>query len=814
MANRAAEATSDVPPNAAKRRRIRKLRLLGIVAVLAVLGLASFTYGLISAVASEIPRLDPARRRVVRDGYIYASNRKTILAVLRGAESRVRVGYDQISPYMKQAIVATEDKRFFEHRGIDIHGIVRALWADITHQELIEGGSTITQQFIKNTYIRNERSIARKLKEAALAWQLESGKHRWTKKKILTAYLNTIYFGNGAYGVQRAARAYFGHSALKLTLPEAALLAGIPADPGRYDPIANPAEARARRDVVLRAMLRQNKITEAQYRAAGRAPLPREVRLPYARGQAQYFTNYVKQQLVDTYGSEDVFGGGLRVVTSIDLAVQRIARESISRWLPDENGPSAALVAIDPRDGRVLAMIGGRSYRKSQFNLAVQGERQPGSAFKPFVLATALEQGISPNTRFDSKPITIPYDDKLWAVENYEGSYLGRVDLATATVVSDNAVYAQLTRVVEPRAVAATAHRLGITSPLDDYLAIGLGGEAVNPLEMARAFSTFANGGRRIDGSITGNRARAILSVDGRENRTIGRPRMSANNAAILTSVLERAARSGTGRRAQLADGRPVAGKTGTTENYGDAWFVGYTPQLAAAVWVGYPDRLRPMTTEFEGGPVAGGTYPALIWKSFMERALTYLGEPAESFPAPSYPGDQSQQLAFRDGHYALDNTGFCQETIEVVYFSGSEPARKANCRENEVDVPNVVGQSVAAATARLRAQPLTPVFIYKPAAPRQRLNVVLDQFPRRGRLSSFDDVKIVLAKPLHGVVPRLTGLNPSEARERIARVKLRLRLTGARVPANSYRARIVRQTPRAGVAAAPGMTVTVVVRS
>ena len=800
---------------APKRRRLRKLRLLALLLVLGVLGLASFTYGLISAVAGEIPQLDPASRHVERDGYIYASDGRTVLAVLRGDESRVLVGYDQISDFMKQAIVAVEDKRFFEHRGVDIHGIVRAIWADVTRQKIVEGGSTITQQFVKNTFVHSQRSIARKLKEAALAWQLEQ---HWSKEKILTAYLNTIYFGNGAYGVQRAAYGYFGHSALRLTLPEAALLAGIPADPSLYDPIANPAMARLRRDVVLKDMLDQNKISPAQYRAASRAPLPKDVVLPYARGEAQYFTNYVKQQLVDRYDPETVFGGGLLVVTSIDLGVQRLARKAISQWLPDPNGPSAALVAIDPRDGRVLAMIGGRSYRQSQFNLAVQGERQPGSSFKPFVLAAALKQGISPDTTFVSKPVTIPYDNKLWSVQNYEGEYLGTIDLATATAASDNAVFAQLTRLVEPEKVGRIAHDLGITSPLDNYLAIGLGGEAVNPLEMARAFSTFANGGTRIDGAITGDRPRAILSVHGAPGPDANAPRpwtaLSANDADILTSMLERVVTGGTGHRAQLADGRPVAGKTGTTENYGDAWFVGYTPQLAVAVWVGYPNALRPMTTEYEGGPVAGGTYPALIWKAFMEKALPHLHDEPESFPQPSYPGDQTERLALRDGHYALDNTGYCRHTVDIVYFVGAEPARKADCKPNEVDVPSVVGEPLARATTRLRQQPLTPVLIYKPAAPRQPLNVVLGQIPAGGTLSSFDEVRLVLAKPLHGVVPRLVGLNPTAARARASALHLRVRLRGDSVPANSYRARIVEQSPRAGVAAAPGMTVTLTVRA
>ncbi|MFN2467746.1 MAG: PBP1A family penicillin-binding protein [Gaiellaceae bacterium] len=778
-----------------------------------MLGLASFTYGLMSAIAGEIPKLDETRRQgVQKDGFIYASDGKTVLAVLRGTESRILVSSRQIAPTIKHAIVAVEDKRFFDHSGIDVRGIFRAAWADLRHQKVVEGGSTITQQFIKNAYVERSRSIARKLKEALLARQLEQ---RWSKERILTAYLNTIYFGNGAYGIQRAAKTYFGHGASKLTWAEAALLAGIPADPSRYDPVASPAEARRRRELVLRKLYEQGTITLSQRAAANRAALPRpdRVHLPVAVGQAQYFTNYVKQQLVDRYGSGRVFGGGMRVVTSIDFGLQEIARESISEWLPDADGPSAALVAIDPRDGRVLAMIGGRSFRESQFNLAVQGERQPGSAFKPFVLAAALEQGISPETTFDSEPVTIPYDGKLWAVRNYENSYLGRIDLATATIASDNAVYAQLTHVVSPREVSRTARKLGVTSPLDDYLAIGLGGEAVNPLEMARGFASFANGGRRVDGSRTGDRPRAVLSINGKENEPKPVEVMSANNAAVLNGILQRVVTGGTGTRAQLADGRPVAGKTGTTENYGDAWFVGYTPQLAVAVWVGYPDTLRPMLTEYYGRPVAGGTFPARIWKTFAERALAHLREEPASFPGAEYVSAEPRRLALRREGWAFDNTGHCRNTIEVAYFTDREPLRQANCKPNEVDVPRVVGKPLELAEQRLRAQPLTPVLIYKPAAPRQRLGIVLRQFPAGGTLSSFDEVKLVLAKPLHGVVPGLVGLPLGTARQRLRRLHLRPRVRMLERVLDPDAARVVSQAPGPGVAAAPGMPVRLAVR-
>ena len=358
--------------------------------MLFVLVVAAFSFGMMTAVASEIPQLDPARNRPQVDSVIYASNGYSVLAVLRGEESRVLVTDQQIAPIMKQAIVSVEDKRFYEHNGVDVRGIGRALWQDVRNQSVVEGGSTITQQFVKNAYVRNERTIARKVREAALAWQLEQ---RWSKERILIAYLNTIYFGNGAYGIQQAARVYFDESANELTLPQAALLAGLPADPSRYDPVQHPGAARSRRSHVLAQLEEQGKITRGERRRAEAAPLPppEDVRLPGTQGPAPYFVNYVKDQLVAKFGGERVFGGGLKVTSTIDLKLQQQASQAIAGVLADPDGPAAALVAIDPRDGAVKAMVGGTNFRKSQFNLATQAERQPGSSFKPIVLATALQ---------------------------------------------------------------------------------------------------------------------------------------------------------------------------------------------------------------------------------------------------------------------------------------------------------------------------------------------------------------------------------------------------------------------------------------
>jgi penicillin-binding protein 1A len=723
----------------------------------------SFAYGLVSSIASELPQLEPGKeRRTERLGYIYASDGKTVLAVLRGSENRIVVDSDQISPVMKQAIVAVEDRRFWEHRGVDIQGMVRAVWADIRSQDLVQGGSTITQQFVKNQYTQQERTVSRKLKEAALAWQLEQ---RWSKDRILTAYLNTIYFGNGAYGIEMAARVYFDKHAKDLTLPESALLAGLPASPGAYDPAANPGAAKVRRTTVLRLMLEQGLITATDYREADEAPLPRaeEIGLPGDKGRVGHFAEYVKQQLVPYYGSGNVFGGGLKVYTSIDLELQRIAHEAIEKWLPDPKGPSAALVAIDPRDGRVMAMYGGASFKKSQFNLAVQGQRQTGSSFKPFVLATAVEQGISPSSVLTSEPTVINLGDKLWSVHNYEGAYLGPIDIEDATIYSDNSVYAQLTAQVGPKNVADMAHRLGITRRLKDYFAIGLGVEAVSPLEMARAFATLANGGERVDGSVLGNEPRAVLRVeDGSRadsNDVDPKKVVDPNDAAIVNSILQEVVTEGTGTRAALDD-RPVAGKTGTTENYGDAWFVGYTPQLAVAVWVGYADRLQPMETEFRGDPVAGGTLPALIWQAFTKRALAYLEEPPESFPYPSYQSVVPLQVVNRNDEVLLDN-GNCREAREMLFFVGSGPDDKAPCKENEVDVPDVVGLRVDDAKAQLYSMPLTAKIVWRTPRLGEKLGRVTDQKPRSGTLSSWSTVRIYVPRAANGRVPSVVGPRP-----------------------------------------------------
>jgi penicillin-binding protein 1A len=784
------------------------------VLLLALLSATSFTFGLVTAIAGEIPALDPAyQAKIEKDGYIYANDGRTILAVLRGKESRVLLEPEQIDPWMKHAIVAIEDERFWNHRGVDLRGIARAAWEDLTNKQLVQGGSTITQQFVKNALIERERTISRKVKEAALAWQLEQ---EWSKNEIVTAYLNTIYFGNGAYGVQQASLTYFGHGASDLSVAEAALLAAIPVDPSRYDPVARPRDARSRRNLVLRKLFEQGKISRRDLLVYMSAPLPKrdDVRPPAVNTNvAPYFANYVKQQLIDRFNAPCVYGGGLRVRTTIDLRLQRLARRAISEWLPDPEGPTAALVAIDPRDGSILTMVGGRNFRESQFNLAVQAERQPGSSFKPFVLAAALERGIAPASSFESKPLLISLGDRFWSVHNYDGAYLGSVTLETATVHSDNAVYAELTQLVGPRAVAAIARKLGIKSPLNPYFAIGLGAEAVNPLELARAFGAFPMNGYRIDSRLFGNNPRFVSEIEGcrfkRRTKDDIRPHrvLRRSSAQMINQILQEVIERGTGRRAALPD-RTAAGKTGTTENYGDAWFVGYTPQLVTAVWVGYPNVLRPMETEFNGEPVAGGTFPALIWKTFMQNALRVRQQQPLTFEPPPFVSGVAKRVVWRDGRLLLDN-GLCKRAISVVYFSGYGPSRTARCKPNEVEVPNVVGRRVDVALARLAAQPLTAVIAKQPAKPLQPMGRVIAQYPRRGRLSSYDNVTLIVPKALNGVVPKLIGLSLREARTKLRKIGLAIDIAGF---TDGEPGVVVAQSPRPNVAARRDLDVTVVV--
>jgi penicillin-binding protein 1A len=643
--------------------RLKRLRLFAIIAATLLLGLVSFVFGMFIAVASDLPSL----QRFAELGEARSSTLLDDLGRPLGVLSehnRVIVTQSQIPPIVKEAVIAIEDKRFETNGGVDVRAVARAFVNDIVHSGSVQGASTIEQQFIKNALqAQSHRTIFEKLREVALAYQLA---HKWSKEKILTAYLNTIYFGNGAYGIESAAQTYFGQDVNHLGCGspghelcvqqlqpwEAALLAGIIQSPTAYDPATHPVAARVRRNVVLRQMLAQGYITQPVYEQSVLQALPaaRDIQAPRQQTvesvDAGYFTSWVTQQIIERYGAARAFDGGLRIKTTLDLDLQRGAEQAVNNYLAYPGGPSASLVAIENSTGEVRAMVGGRDYEKTPFNLATSGERQPGSSFKAFDLAAALEDGISPYSVWSSKPKTFFIHTRAglekFVVHNDEGAYSGSNTLTAATTYSDNSVYAEVGLRVGTHRIAALAHRMGITTPVSTNAAMTIGGltVGVTPLDMAHAYETIAHGGRRVSGTLGGpGEPVGIQEVDAGNgalpdgahsdiNRVTTAPVLPPEIASTETSILQTVVESGTGRAAAI--GQFAAGKTGTTSNYGDAWFVGWDKQYTVAVWVGYPNSLVPMTSDFNGKPVLGGTFPALIWHDFMTSALHLEAERAE----------------------------------------------------------------------------------------------------------------------------------------------------------------------------------------
>jgi penicillin-binding protein 1A len=657
-----------------KKPKLKKLRLAAVIGGLSILAVVSTVFGMLMAVASDLPTLENrAQYERAKNSVLYADNfgcrdlddtsKCQQIAKLTGNQNRILVGEGEISPNVKNAVIAIEDRRFYSHKGVDYAGIARAFGQDVLKRRAAQGGSTITQQFVKNALdAQADRSVFQKLREAALAYHLE---RQWSKEKILTQYLNTVYFGNGAYGIEAAVRTYFGdgdepderagaddagvnytppvqeeqqdpdaREAVDVAPHEAALLAGMIASPSMYDPVAHPEAARARRNLVLQKMRDMNTITQGQYDNAIRQSLPAEddVDPPNTESQQPYFTSWMTEHLLRLYRPGKVFAGGLKVRTTIDPELQEAAEQAIVGRLAGV-GPDAALVAIKNGTGEVRAMVGGSDFNARPFNLATNGHRQPGSAFKPFILARALEDGIDPNSTWTSAPQRIPFQGKkgpeIFEANNYEDSYLGSASLWSATATSDNSVFAQLGMKVKPRRVAALAQNMGIRTKLSTNPAMLLGGltEGVTPLEMAYAFSTLANDGLRVSGSLapdeTGPVAiQSVEEADGKvtENKRVEERVLPAKVAQVEKDMLGLVVSSGTGKAAQVGD-EFIWGKTGTTENYGDAWFVGGNDDLTVAIWVGYADRLQPMEYE-HGGPVAGGTFPAEIFHDFMSSWL------------------------------------------------------------------------------------------------------------------------------------------------------------------------------------------------
>jgi penicillin-binding protein 1A len=626
-----------------RRRRGRPLLILAAVlvatgAAVAIGGAATFyTYG----AGCDLAALKPVT--IGQNSFIYAAD-GSLLGAIPAERNRQPVSLARMSRWVPRATIAIEDKRFYEHGGLDPTGIARALWADVRAGGFVQGGSTITQQLVRNLYISRERTVSRKLKEACLAVKLN---HDWSKKRILQTYLNQVYYGSLAYGIEAAAQTYFSKPATALTLPEAALLAGLIKAPSAYDPFVAPSVALARRNEVLDAMLAEGMVTQAEHDWAAHRPLALRPGRLYTTVREPYFFGYVRDQLIEKYGAATVRFGGLKVYTTIQPRFQRLAEQAIRQTLNEPTDPAAAVISIDPATGAIRAMtavIPGR--RNNQFNLLSQARRQPGSTFKTFVLTTAVDKGIDPaSTYYVSAPFTYRPTAKgscetgeWWCVKTYDSTYVGWTSIERATLRSDNTVYAQLTLDVTPAAVAATARRMGVRTPLDVHgvyvPALGLGSIAVSPLDMASAYATLAAGGIYSEPMAI----RRVVLANGNADTTAGwgtpqRKRvLSPGAAAVVTKILEENVQYGTGTKAGF--GRPAAGKTGTTDNNADAWFVGYVPQLDTAVWVGYPSGEIPMQ-DVHGIAVTGGSFPAEIWHLYMANALA--NAPTEDFPVPAH---------------------------------------------------------------------------------------------------------------------------------------------------------------------------------
>ncbi len=606
---------------------------VGVLALVAIAAIGVTSWVL--DVAADAPSL--ATCKPIEKGgnsTLYAADGSK-LGLIASDEARTPVSIERIPRQVRLATVAIEDQRFFQHGGVDPEGILRAAVKDLEAGEAVEGGSTITQQLVRNLCIANpQQNLERKIVEAKLA--IEYSK-RHSRKEILGQYLNIASYGtiegSTAVGVQAASKIYFDRPVWKLSLAQAALLAGLPQAPSEYNPILNPGTAKARRDQVLRKMDKLGYVSHDQARAAAAAGLGLDVSDEYFEHRQPYFFDYVENQLISEYGVNTVRQGGLEVQTTIDPELQEVGLEAMRSALPYSTDPSSALVSIDPRNGHIRAMVSSSNYAETQFNLAAQGRRQPGSTFKAFVLTTAIKQGIDPySTFYTSKPLDLDLPHwGHWSVSTADEGYQGTVNLQQATVSSDNTVFAQLDLDVGPKSVAQTAKSMGITTQLDGIPAEGIGGLrlGVTPLELTDAYATLASGGVHHDPVAIERVTFPSGKVD-RPQRSKPRRVLSEPVAWEVTRLLHDNITEGTGTAAYTGCAGQ-AGKTGTTDEYTDAWFAGYQPNLATAVWVGYPESNDISMSSVHGTTVFGGTFPAEIWHSL------YLdgGVPCEEFEEP-----------------------------------------------------------------------------------------------------------------------------------------------------------------------------------
>lgn len=615
---------------AKKAKKAGPLRRIRLFIALCLVVFAGLGFGYIFAAYQSLPAVGNNMRPAVSSQVFDSHGR--LITTLHSDQNRLPIDINKVPQNLQNAFIAAEDNRFYEHIGIDPIGIFRAIFANLTNRGIAQGGSTITQQLAKNAFLSQEQTLKRKIQEAMLALEIE---HKYSKKEILEMYMNQIYFGQGAYGIQTAAKTYFNKDVNELTLTQCAMLAGLPKSPNYYSPFNNLNEAKKRKNVVLDQMVKYGYVSAAEAEDAKNQDLGLS-KSHQSKEADEYasFIDYVSQQVAKKYGDDALYKEGLKIYTTMDIDKQHAAVRAM-RNLPnnytDENGltqPQAAIVSIDPKTGHILAMVGGRG--QDSFNRASMAVRQPGSAFKPFVYLTALQHDMTPDTTMNDQPVT--YGN--WSPKNAGGSYSGTMTLSDALAHSVNTIAVQLADQVGTKNIIANAKKMGITTldAKDDNLAMALGGltKGVTPLEMASAYGTFANKGVHVKPTAivkildrNGNVLEDASTLEKEETKTRV---MSEREAYEMTTMLEGVIDHGTGTAAAI--GRPAAGKTGTTDDNKDAWFVGYTPDIVTAVWIGDD------TGSHSLGEIYGGTIPAEIWKDYMSSATS--DESGGDFSAPS----------------------------------------------------------------------------------------------------------------------------------------------------------------------------------
>ena len=610
-------------------------RLFWICALLLILIVAGGGCGFISATLSNLPDVSNVRPSASSQIYDVHGN---LITTVHSTENRLPVPINEVPKELQDAFVATEDSRFYSHHGIDPIGILRAIWVNVVHSGVAEGGSTITQQLARNAFLSQDRTLKRKISEALLALKIEQ---HYTKQEILEMYMNQIYFGQGAYGVQSAAHVYFGKDVRDLTLAQCAMLAGLPQSPNYYSPFNNLEAGKKRQAVVLGQMVKYGYLSQDKADAAREADLGLVAKQEqtHENNNASYFINYVIAQISEKYGDDAIYKDGLKIYTTLDMDAQNAAvaaMQNLPTMYTDQNGlhqPQGAIVAMNPHNGYIVAMVGGRG--DDAFNRASQAERQPGSAMKPFVYLAAIQSGKTPGSIVDDSPV----DFNGWRPQNYERNYEGNITYRYALQHSRNVPAVKIADEVGMSKIIDLAKKMGITTLTDEdnNLSTALGGltHGVSPLEMAEAYGVLANGGVKVQPT-------AIIKIVDRngqvvEENSIQEKRVvEEKDAAIITDMLESVINGGTGGNAAI--GRPAAGKTGTTDDEKDAWFVGYTPDLVAAVWIG-----DDYGSETLG--ITGGSTPAVMWRQFMSAALA--NTPASDFSVPA-----SAQSAVSEGYY------------------------------------------------------------------------------------------------------------------------------------------------------------------